>query len=233
MQMSKHSDNKNRTSWFQWCFALLFVGLFLFLLGLPFWYLPKGGDWLIAAVLLLPLIPVLESLLLTPVYTLTGRFSYYSPLLLATKSEQGLDLHMGTLYDYLSQLRWRDRGLRSQRHSVLLVLQGLLSICDAVAEGKLSADNKITATSYFFSSRSVNKLGFTLSKGAFEVKLNLALVYLSLILRLSFMKGRWSLPDLKRVRCIHTTAGELLQHRSQIAKMLVHLQRNKRVVNDE
>lgn len=230
--MNEHSYITSKSLLLQWCFPILLVGVFLFLLGLPFLCLPKGVYWLFAAILLLPLIPVLESFLLTPAYALAGRFTYYSPLLLATKSAQGLDLHVGTLYDYIIQLRWSERGFPAERHAMRLILQGLLSICDAVAEGRLSAQNEITATSYFFSDRSVEKLGFTVKKGSFEVKLNLWLVYLSLVLRLSLIKGRWCLPDLKRIRCIHTTAGELLQQRPQIAKMLAHLQMKSNVASD-
>lgn len=230
--MNEHSYITSKNLLLQWCFPILLVGVFLFLLGLPFLCLPKGVYWLFAAILLLPLIPVLESFLLTPAYALAGRFTYYSPLLFATKSPHGLDLHVGTLYDYITQMRWSERGVRTERHAMRIILQGLLSICDAVAEGKLSAQNEITATSYFFSNRSVEKLGFTLSSGSFEVKLNLAMVYLSLFLRLSFIKGRWSLPDLKRIRRIHTTAGELLQQRSQIAKMFAQLQRKNSVASD-
>lgn len=233
LQMNEHSYIISKTLLLQWCFPILLVGVFLLLLGLPFLCLPKGVYWLIAAILLLPLIPILESFLLAPAYALAGRFTYYSPLLFATKSPQGIDLHVGTLYDYITQLRWIERGIQSQRHAMLLVLQGLLSICDAVAEGRLSAQNEITASSYFFSNRSVEKLGFTLNNGSFEVKLNLALVYLSLVLRLSIIRGRWCLPDLKRIRCIHTTAGELLQQRSRIAKMLAHLQSKNRVASNE
>ena len=232
MQMDEHSDIARRTLLLQWCFPILLAGIFFILLGLPFLVLPKGVYWLFAAILLLPLIPVLESFLLSPVYALTGRFTYYSPLLLATKSPQGLDLHVGTLYDYMTQLRWSERGVKSQRHAMQHILQGLLSICDAVADGRLSAQNEITATSYFFSNRSVEKLGFTLNSGSFAVKLNLALVYLSLVLRLSFIKGRWCLPDLKQIRCIHITAGELMQQRTRIAKMLAHLQSKNSIASD-
>jgi len=232
LQMNDQSYIASRTLLLQWCFPILLVGIFFILLGLPFLCLPKGIYWLFAAILLLPLIPVLESFLLTPVYAVTGRFTYYSPLLLATKSAQGFDLHVGTLYDYITQLRWSERGVKSQRRAMQFILQGLLRICDEVAEGRLSAQNKITATSYFFSNRSVEKLGFTLNSGSFEMKLNLALVYLSLVLRLSFIKGRWCLPDLKRIRCIHITAGELMQQRSRIAKMLDHLQSKNSIASD-
>ena len=224
---------KSKKLLLQWCFPILLIGTFLLLLWLPFLFLPKGLYWLFAAILLLPLVPVLESFLLTPAYTLAGRFNYYSPLLFATNSPQGLDLHVGTLYDYVTQLRWSERGMQTQRHAMQLILQGLLSIGDAVTEGKLSAQTKITVTSYFFSDRSVKKLGFTLSNGSLEMKLNLVLVYLSLFLRISFIKGRWRLPDLQRIRCIHTTAGDLFHQRARISQMLVNLQSKNNAASDE
>jgi len=231
--MNESNRAKSKKLLLQWCYPILLIGLFLFLLWLPFLCLPKGLYWLLAAILLLPLIPVLESFLLTPAYALAGRFNYYSPLLLATKSPQGLDLHVGTLYDYVTQLRWSERGVQSQRQAMLLILQGLLGICDAVDKGRLSAHTEITATSYFFSDRSAKKLGFTLNSGSFEMKLNLVLVYLSLVLRISFIKGRWFLPDLKRIKSIHTTAGELLQQRSLISQMLTNLQYKNSAASDE
>ncbi len=77
---------KSKKLLLQWCFPILLIGTFLLLLWLPFLFLPKGLYWLFAAILLLPLVPVLESFLLTPAYTLAGRFNYYSPLLFATNS---------------------------------------------------------------------------------------------------------------------------------------------------
>ncbi len=209
----------------QWLIAFTLGGVFILLLGLPFLLLPKGVYWLLAAILWLPLISVLESLLLTPLYALIRRFTYYSPLLLATASPQGLDLHVGTLYDYVTHLRWRDRGARAQRQVVRYMLQGLMAICDAVAEGRLSAHTEITATSYFFSNSSVEKLGFVAGKAFSGQKLNLLMEFLSLTLRLSFIRGRWCWPDLKQSKSIQTTAGELLLHRPVIVKMLVRMQR--------
>ncbi len=216
----------------QWLIAFTLAGVFIFLLGLPFLLLPKGLYWLLAAILLLPFMSVLETLLLTPLYALTRRFTYYSPMLLATASPQGLDLHVGTLYDYLTHLRWRDRGARAQRQVVRHMLQGLLAICDAVAEGRLSAHTEITATSYFFSNSSVEKLGFVSGKVFSGQKFNLLMVFLSLTLRLSFIRGRWCWPDLKQSKSIETTAGSLLLYRPVIEKMLTRLQRDTRTVSN-
>lgn len=113
--MNEHSYITSKNLLLQWCFPILLVGVFLFLLGLPFLCLPKGVYWLFAAILLLPLIPVLESFLLTPAYALAGRFTYYSPLLFATKSPHGLDLHVGTLYDYIYNSNAMERAWRPDR----------------------------------------------------------------------------------------------------------------------
>lgn len=50
-------------------------------------------------------------------------------------------------------------------------------------EGRLSAHTEITATSYFFSNSSVEKLGFVVGKAFSGQKLNLEMVFLSLMLR--------------------------------------------------
>lgn len=217
----------------QWLIAFTLVGVFILLLALPFLLLPKGSLWLLAAILLLPLVSALESLLLTPLYASTKRFIYYSPLLFATASPKGFDLHVGTLYDYVAHLRWGDRGARAQRQVVRHMLQGLLAICDAVAEGRLSAHTEITATSYFFSNSSAEKLGFVAGKAFSGQKLNLLMVFLSLALRLSFIRGRWCWPDLQKSKSIQTTAGELLLRRSVIVKLLVRMKQGHTLEGQE
>lgn len=194
--------------------------MFIAMLLLPFLLLPKGMYWLVAAVLLLPVIPLLESLLLTPLYRLTGRFVYYSHTLFITRSVSGLQLHAGTLFDYVSLIRWHERGARAQRKLTEQLLQGLLALCDDIAQGNIAANTTISATSYFFSDRSAAKLGFSTAKTAPLERLNLMLAVLSLAARLSLTKGRFSWPDLRHIRHIHTTAEHLLAQRPTIVRLL-------------
>ena len=203
-----------------WLRVLVCSGSFAVILLLPFLLLPKGVYWLLAAVLLLPVIPVLESLLLTPLYRLSGRFVYYSNMLLLTRSANGLELHAGTLFDYVSYLRWHERGPKAQFKVTRQLLQGLLALCDDIEQGKIAPGTAISATSYFFSNRTAAKLGFTADKVAPMQWLNLMLVAVSLALRLSLIKGRCSWPDLRQIRHIHTTAGHLLAQRATIMRLL-------------
>lgn len=217
---------KNKQHRYSWPLAVLLTLLFLWLLSVPFLLLPAGGLWLLAAVLLLPLIPILEGLLLTPLYQRCGRFDYYSALLFATHNGQGLDLHVGTLCDYCNVLRWQQRGSVARRQVMQQLLQGLLALCDATAAGRLAPDTPLNATSYFFNSRSVARLGFIAVPAPRADRLNLWLAAAGLALRLSFIRGRWCWPDLRAVSSVQTSAANLLAHRRQIRQMLATLTRS-------
>ena len=122
----------------QWGIALLLLCLTLLIIGGAFALVFMNWRWLPLLLLIFVLLPILESLLLTPLYALIGSFSYYSPMLLATTSQQGeLDLHVGTLFDYAMRFRWSDRGPRAARIVTADLLRGLLAIVE---------DNVVKAT---------------------------------------------------------------------------------------
>ncbi len=179
----------------------------------------------------MPLLPAavfllapLESLLLAPVFALAGRFRYYSPMLLATRRPGGgLDLHVGTLFDYVARLRWSDRGPRASRIVTADILRGLLALVDEIERGTIPADAEIVATSYFFSDRTVARLGFELRDAPAAVRHNLAAASLGIALRLSFTRGRPAFPDLRRIRQAATTAGGLAEHADEIRRLLRRL----------
>jgi hypothetical protein len=205
--------------------ALALGALFFLIIGFVF-SLP-ALDWRLFWVpaLALPLVAPLESLLLTPWYTRSGRFVYYSPMLVATRQPRGLDLHVGTIYDYARRLRWRDRGRRAARIVTADLLRGLLAIADDVHAGRLAPDAKIVATSFFFGSRSLARLGFEERAAPRAVVVNMWQASVSIALRLSFTHGRPAFPDLRRVRQAATTAGALAAHRRQLETMLAAVER--------
>jgi hypothetical protein len=210
----------------KWAAALLLAAVHLGVLAawiaLPF----LDWRWLPVSILAIPLLVPLESLLLTPVYTLSGRFRYHSPLLLSTRrAGGGLDLHVGTLYDYVRRLRWSERGPRAARIVTTDLLQGLLNLCEAVERGDLPPETEVVATSYFFSDRTLARLGFEMRRAPSATVQNLALASLNIALRLSFTRGRPTFPDLRRVRQGVTSAGALAQHRATIARSLHRLSR--------
>lgn len=209
----------------QWVLAVLMALLCIGILGMCYVLPLQNWRWLPLCFLVIPFIAPLESLLLTPLYALTGRFRYYSPMLLVTTSQKGvLDLHAGALFDYLMHLRWRDRGRRATRVVTVELLHGLLAITDEVAQGALPPDTRLVASSYFFSNRSLERLGFQLCPPASGVVQNLLMASLSIALRLSFTRGRLSFPKLRHIRQAATTAGVLAQHRNELEQLLLRLQ---------
>lgn len=218
---------RSSSKWVQWTGALLLAALCLGVLtvcfALPFL------DWRLSFVPLLvfPLLAPLESLLLTPLYALSGRFHYYSPLLFATRrTGGGLDLHVGTLFDYLLHLRWSDRGPRAARRVTEALLRGLLVLCEEMERGRMLPGTALVATSYFFSDRTLARLGFTLRRPPAMRVQNLVVASLSIALRLSFVRGRPAFPDLHQIREATTTAGELVRHKRTIIRVLRRLERD-------
>jgi hypothetical protein len=102
-------------------------------------------------------------------------------------------------------------------------LRGLLRIAEEVEGGTLSPDAELVATTYFFSDRSIARLGFTLRPAPGAVVANLAVTSLSIALRLSFTRGRLAYPDMRRIRQAVTSAGELAQHAGEIRRLLERL----------
>jgi hypothetical protein len=208
----------------QWAVAVGAALLGLAVIGSLFALPVLDWRWLPISLLGLPFLAPVEGLLLAPLYGLAGYFRYYSPMLLATRRRSGgLDLHVGTLFDYVMRLRWSDRGPRAARIVTADILRGLLQIAEEVERGTLSPDAELVATSYLFSDRSIARLGFTLRPAPGAVVANLAVTSLSIALRLSFTRGRFAYPDLRRIRQAVTSAGELAQHAGEIRRLLERL----------
>lgn len=208
----------------QWVAALLMAAAYLGFL-VAFMTMARRHPWLLVFVFaLIWLQAPLEALLLTPLYALLGRFRYLSPMLVATRRRGGgLDLHVGTLLDYVVHLRWSDRGPRASRIVTAEVLRGLLALVGEVERGEVPPDAEVVATSYFFSDRTVSRLGFRLREAPGAVVHNLVFSSLSIALRLSFTRGRPAFPDLRRVRQAVTTAGRLAEHSGEIRRLLRRL----------
>ncbi len=208
----------------RWVLALTLAALCFGVLGGGFALLLL--DWrFVPLVVVLPVVMApLESLLLTPLYTLTGRFRYFSPMLFATRRRDGgLDLHAGTLFDYVMWLRWSDRGPRAARIVAVELLRGLYALAGSTEAGLLPPSATISATSHFFGERTMRRFGFDVRQPAAGVVGNLLLAWLSITVRLSFTRGRLAFPDLRRVRQAVTTVDQLAHHRDAIASTLARL----------
>lgn len=207
----------------QWSVALLGALLFLGIAAGVFTTPMRDVRWLPVLLIAPFLLAPLEGLLLTPLYTLARRFIYFSPLLLGTRSRVALELHVGTLFDYVTYLRWRDRGARNARIVLVELLQGLLAVIAEVERGAIAPETEIRATSYFFSDRTLSRLGFRICGPSPNARLNLAVGVIGIGLRLAYVRGRFTLPDPSRVRQGTTTAGELATRASAVRGILTRV----------
>ena len=98
-----------------------------------------------------------------------------------------------------------------------------LAIVAAVERGDLPASTELRATSYVFSDRTLERLGFRFRPAPALARLNLALVVVSVAVRLAYVRGAFTLPDLARVRQSVVPAGELARRGPALRALLARL----------
>jgi hypothetical protein len=140
----------------------------------------------------------------TPLLRRLGVYRYYSPLLLTMPAPGGLQLHMGTSFDFL---RARDV---TPRHSLRQLTEGLLGICSAVERGDLARSTVIVGTTYFLRDYTLRRMGLEATDpGPLQRLLALA-AWAELNLLHSIAKGAPRAVRLERLRKVRFTAADLL-----------------------
>jgi hypothetical protein len=145
-------------------------------------------------------------------------------MLLVTRHGRGaLELHLGTLLDYVTHLRWSTRGPHAARVVLTELLQGLLSVTSDVERGAIPPHTEIRATSYVFSDRSLARLGFAIRPAPPHAGLNLTVAVVGIAVRLAYVRGHLALPAVGRVRQGVVTAGELARRAPEIRASLARI----------
>jgi len=172
----------------------------------------------------LAVFPVLLSfyqLGIAPAARLIGLYRYHSPMLKATiRTRRLYEVHGGTSFDYLMQLRWRDRGCSASRRIMIHYLEGLLDIARLVAAGEIAESVQVSGTSYFFSEQSARRIGFRIRPAGIRLRLNLLLNALDITVLYSFAKGRLAIPNLLRAREAVISGWELVARRAVIEAVI-------------
>lgn len=205
-----------------------------------FYKLPKVLQWLLALLLLVsgffPALALIElgynhpiAYLLvifyvpigqfsyTPFFTLLGVYQYYSPMLLGyTPSDTQIDLHSGGSFDYLFVMRKYKPGIEMRNRLLLFQLEGLKKIIQLIEDKAVPESVTIVGTSYFFSNRTVQRLGFELIEPSLFYRFNLLVNFLDLLWMYSLAQGKWAIPKVWKAKKAQITGQQLVEHKVQL-----------------
>ena len=166
--------------------------------------------------------------LISPIMKMTKVYSYLSPMLLVyAASDKKYDLHNGTTFDYIYAYKRKRAGIRWQNQLLMWYIEGLLVIADRLKEGSIPKTIEIRGSSYFFSERTAQRMGFRVGKTGAPEKMNLAINYLDLLWMYSLAKGKLTFPNLSAIKTASTSGGELLENEEKLRSLLGFLEKRK------
>ena len=170
---------------------------------------------------LLPLLKPIGHFLVVPLLRLSGVLNYYSPMLIGVWSgEKSLNLHNGSSFDYLVNMRWKQKGQIAKRRMLRYYLKGFLKIIEDIENKKLPREVEVSGTSYFFSERSAMRMGFKLIQPNTIWKFLFFLDYVNLFMMYSYSCGKLRCPKVTKLKKAVITGEKLLQAKEKIITLL-------------
>ena len=196
-----------------WIESLLFL-LIGILLGIEI--IVKGNAQTLFYIAFIIYIPI-SQFLFTPIYKLTGGYTYYSPMLLGyMANDKQIDLHSGTSFDHLFVLRNIKSGTPLRNRIMLYHLEGLLNIIKSIEEKRIPGTVNIIGTSYFFNNRTLNNLGFQLEKANLFYRINLLINFIDLFWMYSLSKGKFAIPAVWSAKKASISGDALVSKKTKL-----------------
>ena len=107
----------------KWTITLISLLILVYILN---WWIVLVSNNSVFGILLIFIIVPLIQFLITPLFTLLKLYTYYSPMLVVFGSNNRvIDLHNGTSFDYLFEMRKIKPGIQWERQMLSYYLQGL------------------------------------------------------------------------------------------------------------
>ncbi len=204
----------------QWIISLAFLllGLFVAILIIEKGY---SNPFIYTAFVLY--VPI-SQFLYTPLFRLTGGYTYYSPMLLGYMvNDQQIDLHSGTGFDHLLVLRKLKPGIELRNKILHYHVEGLLSIISMIEKKQIPETVSVVGTSYFFSDRTLNKLGFQIEKASLYYRANLFINFIDLFWMYSLSRGKVSIPAVWDAKKAMITGNKLVAQKKQLELLYARL----------
>jgi len=218
------NDFYNQSKALVWIESILFLlaGFFLAVLIIEIGY--DQPLYYLAFVLYVPI----SQFLYTPLFTLTGGYTYYSPMLLGyMANEKQIDLHSGTGFDHLFVLRKIKPGVELRNRLLAYHLEGLLQLISQIENKQIPESVTIVGTSYFFNDRTLHKLGFQIEKASTFYRANLFLNFIDLIWMYSLSRGKFSIPSLWEAKKASIQGSALVAQKHNLAALYGKLNTKK------
>ncbi len=162
----------------------------------------------------------------TPIFKLSGIYTYYSPMLLGyMANEKQIDLHSGGSFDFLFVMRRFNVGAETRNRILLYHLEGMLNIISLIEENKVPSSVNIVGTSYFFNDRTINKLGFEQEKPSILYRINLMANFIDLIWMYSIARGKFSIPKIWSAKKVKINGSKLVDKKEVIMELSERMSR--------
>lgn len=207
----------NLPKFIQWIIAILLM-VIGFVPMLPIMAKPYG-------LLFLPILAPILNLVSVPFFRLIGYYKYLTPLVLSTvQTDKEYDLHNVFTFDYLVNFKWADRGKKVQKTLLAHYFKALLVIIERIETEQLPSSVNIVGHSYFFSDRTTQKLGFTISKANSFWTVNSCLQFIELTYLYSFSQGKLAFPKFWKVRRAEILGHHLVQKKTYLQGLVNKLE---------
>jgi len=206
---------------FRGAITLILLVLALLLIGI--WFDMSKANFFYYLLIFL-VVPIFQ-FCFTPFFRMIDVYQYLTPMMLVyNPSDEKYDLHNGTSFDYLFVMRNVKPGISWKQKILLYFVEGFLEIIRRIENDELPDTVVIRGSSYFFSSRSAERMGFEISQTGIGEKLNLMFNYLDLLVFYSLANGRLKFPNLGEIKTASTTGKQLVGQKGRflrLKKMLV------------